>query len=43
LLSTGAGLAVDGRGNLMVTEEVSVRMVAAKSLLIKGAGRVGRA
>jgi hypothetical protein len=31
LLSTGAGLAVDGRGNLMVTEEVSVRMVAAKT------------
>src|SRR5258706_5313036 len=31
VLSPGAGLAVDGRGNLMVTEEVSVRMVAAKT------------
>ena len=31
VLTPGAGLAVDGRGNLMVTEEVSVRMVAAES------------
>ena len=40
VLSLGAGLAVDGRGNLMVTEAVSIRMVAAKNGTFYGKKRI---
>ena len=36
MLTTGAALAVDGRGNVMVPEEVSLRIVAAKTATFYG-------